>query len=165
MRSRLRSPRGGQNNLPFLSPLAVDPSVSGRVFFGALSVFVSTDHMLSCAQQTTQDLTNGGSGISDVEFAPSDHTRAFSVRTAPTRHQGRVLARMVRNYGRYWRARSSSTLSARLESRGGRLKTRRWARLRNSARWCGVGRRLAGGAGRRRFQSGLCRGRLERRVL
>jgi hypothetical protein len=69
----------GQNNLPFLSPLAVDPSASGRVFFGALSVFVSTDHMLSWAQQTTQDLTNGGSGISDVEFAPSDHTRAFSV--------------------------------------------------------------------------------------
>jgi len=73
---------GQDKNVPFLSPLAADPSTSGRIFFGALSVFASTDHMLTWTQQTTQDLTNGGSGIADVEFAPSDHTRAFSVAVA-----------------------------------------------------------------------------------
>src|SRR5262249_25373572 len=72
----------GQQNVPFLSPLAADPSTSGRIFFGALSVFASTDHMLTWARQTTGNLTNGGSGIADVEFAPSDHSRAFSVAVA-----------------------------------------------------------------------------------
>jgi hypothetical protein len=72
-----------QAKVPFLSPLAVDPSVSGRVLFGALSVFVSTDHMQSWTPQTSQDLTNGGAGIYDVEFAPSDHSRAFTVAATP----------------------------------------------------------------------------------
>ncbi len=101
----------GQNNLPFLSPLAVDPSASGRVFFGALSVFVSTDHMLSWAQQTTQDLTNGGSGISDVEFAPSDHTRAFSVAASGPSFAVHSTRQAELNSGAAWTDVSASLLA------------------------------------------------------
>ena len=66
----------------FYPPLAVDPSVAHRVWFGAHSVYVSTDGMAHWAQQTDQDLTSDGSfggggvcgtqacSIEDLEFGP-----------------------------------------------------------------------------------------------
>ena len=74
----------------FYPALAVDPAVAHRVFFGAHSVYVSTDGMATWAQQTDQDLTSDGSfeggicgdqqcSIEDLEFAPSDHTHAWSL--------------------------------------------------------------------------------------
>jgi Abnormal spindle-like microcephaly-assoc'd, ASPM-SPD-2-Hydin len=74
----------------FYAPIAVDPAVAHRVFFGAHSIYVSTDGMATWAQQTDQELTSSGIGggvacqdqtcaLDDVEFAPSDHTRAWAV--------------------------------------------------------------------------------------
>jgi hypothetical protein len=62
--------------------LAVDPSVKHRVWFGAHSIYVSTDGMAHWAQQTDDDLTSDGTAegggicedsscaIEDVEFGP-----------------------------------------------------------------------------------------------
>jgi photosystem II stability/assembly factor-like uncharacterized protein len=66
----------------FYPPLAGDPSVAHRVFFGGHSVFVSTDGMFTWQQQTSQDLTGcvtDGCALEDVEFARSDHRVAYSV--------------------------------------------------------------------------------------
>jgi len=67
----------------FYPPLAVDPSVAHRVWFGAHSVYVSTDGMAHWAQQTDQDLTADGTiegsacadqscALEDLEFGPLD---------------------------------------------------------------------------------------------
>ncbi len=74
----------------FYPPLAVDPAVAHRVFFGAHSVYVSTDGMAHWAQQTDQDLTADGTvegdacddqscALEDLEFTPSDHTHAWAL--------------------------------------------------------------------------------------
>ncbi len=74
----------------FYPPLAVDPVVAHRVWFAAHSVYVSTDGMAHWAQQTDQDLTADGTlegnvcvdqscALEDVEFAPSDRTRAWAL--------------------------------------------------------------------------------------
>src|SRR5208337_2611794 len=75
----------------FYPPLAGDPAVAHRVFFGGHTIFVSTDGMFSWQQQTMQDLTapNGCSrgldalpalcALGDIEFARSDHRVAYAV--------------------------------------------------------------------------------------
>jgi hypothetical protein len=69
----------------FYPPLASDPLISRRVFFGAHSVYVSTDGMLTWSRQTTQDLTgrcsNGACALQDLEFAPSMHNIAYALST------------------------------------------------------------------------------------
>lgn len=81
------------NTSAFYPPLAVDPAVSQRVFFGAHTVFVSTDGMLTWQQQTQQDLTgkcgdgtcackDGTCALVDLEFAPSDDTHAVALAAA-----------------------------------------------------------------------------------
>ena len=78
----------GQGSGPvFYPPLAVDPNIAHRVFFGAHSVYVSTDGMATWAQQTDQDLTSSGAfegdicqtqdcALEDLEFGPEDGLRA-----------------------------------------------------------------------------------------
>ncbi len=76
----------------FYPPIAVDPSNSHRVFFGAHSVYVSTDGMAHWAQETDQDLTSSGTqgespegaacedqscSIEDLEFGPVDMQHGF----------------------------------------------------------------------------------------
>ena len=67
----------------FYPPLAVDPGKAHRVWFGAHSVYVSTDGMAHWAQQTDQDLTSDGTleggecgnqscAIEDLEFGAVD---------------------------------------------------------------------------------------------
>ena len=74
----------------FYPTLAVDPAVAHRVWFGTHSVYVSTDGMAHWVQQTDQDLTADGTiegnkcqdqscSLEDLEFAPSDHTRAWAL--------------------------------------------------------------------------------------
>ncbi len=74
------------NTSAFYAPLAVDPGVSQRVFFGSHTVFVSTDAMLSWQRQTQQDLTGGCAdgtcALVDLEFAPSDDTHAVALAEA-----------------------------------------------------------------------------------
>jgi photosystem II stability/assembly factor-like uncharacterized protein len=69
----------------FFTPLASDPLISRRVFFGAHSVYVSTDAGLNWARQTNQDLTgqcsNGACAIQDLEFAPLMHNVAYALST------------------------------------------------------------------------------------
>ena len=66
-------------------PLAVDPLFSRRVFFGAHSVYVSTDGGQTWGRQTKQDLTgqcsDGACAIQDLEFAPSMHNIAYALST------------------------------------------------------------------------------------
>jgi hypothetical protein len=75
----------GDAGASFFPPLASDPLTAGRVFFGAHSVYVSTDAMQSWAQQTTQDLTggctNGACAIQDLEFAQSANNVAYALST------------------------------------------------------------------------------------
>ena len=72
----------------FYPPLAVDPSVAHRVLFAAHGVYVSTDAMAHWAAQTNQDLTSPtcfmaldptSCAVDDIEFAPSDDTKAWTV--------------------------------------------------------------------------------------
>ena len=72
----------------FYPPLASDPAVAHRVFFGGHTIFVSTDGMFSWQQQTMQDLTAPGCStgtspelcaLEDIEFARSDHRVAYAV--------------------------------------------------------------------------------------
>ena len=69
----------------FFPPMAVDPLISRRVFFGAHSVYVSTDAGQNWARQTNQDLTgqcsNGACAIQDLEFAPTMHNIAYALST------------------------------------------------------------------------------------
>ncbi len=69
----------------FFPPMAVDPLISRRVFFGAHSVYVSTDAGLTWGRQTKQDLTggcsNGACAIQDLEFAPTAHNIAYALST------------------------------------------------------------------------------------
>ncbi len=73
---------GNDINPGFYPPLASDPSVAQRVLFGSHKVYVSTDGMLTWQKQTTQDLTgcsNANCALQDLEFAPSDHTKAYAL--------------------------------------------------------------------------------------
>jgi photosystem II stability/assembly factor-like uncharacterized protein len=67
----------------FFPPIAVDPEVSGRVLFGAHFIYVSTDGMLTWGRQEVADMTSGCSdgscALQDLEFAPTDHHRAWAV--------------------------------------------------------------------------------------
>ena len=68
----------------FYPPLASDPGTAGRVFFGGHHIYVSTNGMTSFAEQETADLTgagctSGGCALEDIEFAPSDHTKAWAL--------------------------------------------------------------------------------------
>ena len=81
------TPTTGGGSL-FYPPLAVDPAVAYRVLFAAHGVYVSTDAMAHWAVQTTQDLTSPtcfmafdptSCAVDDIEFAPSDHTKAWTV--------------------------------------------------------------------------------------
>ena len=75
--------RVGSNDADFYPPLAVDPAVAQRAFIGTDRVFVSTDGMLTWQVQTGQDLTagckTGTCALQDLEFAPTDHTKAWSL--------------------------------------------------------------------------------------
>ena len=67
----------------YYPPLASDPAVAERVLFGAHSVYVSSDGMVTWAPQTTQDLTggcnSGACALQDIEIAPSDDTKAYAL--------------------------------------------------------------------------------------
>ncbi len=69
----------------YFPPMAIDPLISRRVFFGAHTIYVSTDAGLTWARQTKQDLTgqcsNGACAIQDLEFAPSSHNIAYALST------------------------------------------------------------------------------------
>ncbi len=69
----------------FFPPMAVDPLISRRVFFGAHSVYVTTDGALTWTRQTKQDLTgrcsNSECAIQDLEFAPGAHNIAYALST------------------------------------------------------------------------------------
>ncbi len=69
----------------FYPPLASDPTVAERVFFGAHGIYVSTDGMLSWQLQSNQNLapscSNGSCALQDIEFVPSDHTKAWALST------------------------------------------------------------------------------------
>ncbi len=67
----------------FYPPLAVDPTTAHRVFFGAHSVYVSSDGMATWTQQTDEDITSDGNfegdicaaqdcALEDLEFGPVD---------------------------------------------------------------------------------------------
>ena len=66
----------------FYPPLAVDPQVAHRVLFGGADyIYASTDGMFSWRVQSNNLVPGGGFGgaLVDLEFAPSDHTRAYAV--------------------------------------------------------------------------------------
>lgn len=67
----------------FYPPIAGDPAIAQRVMFGAHSVYVSADGMNTWGRETTQDLTggcaNGACALGDLEFAPSDNTKAYAL--------------------------------------------------------------------------------------
>jgi hypothetical protein len=74
----------GDRGANFYPPLASDPGTAHRVLFGAQFVYVSTDGMVTWAQQSTSDLTSGTCGSAfcdagDIEFSPVDHTKAWAV--------------------------------------------------------------------------------------
>ena len=74
---------GNNDTASFLPPLAGDPAVATRVLFGAHHVYASTDGMFTWQLQSLQDLTGGcansNCALSDLEFAPSDHTKAYAL--------------------------------------------------------------------------------------
>lgn len=78
----------------FFAPLAGDPSVAQFVLLGSFFTYASANGMQSWTQQTTQDLTRGcaaGSSpcaVTDLSFAPSDHTKAYAVTGIPSRYTG-----------------------------------------------------------------------------
>ncbi len=75
----------GDKGPVFFPPIANDPTVAGRVLVGAEFVYASTDAMMTWSLQGT--LEGGGGlgaclsarcGLNDIEFAPSDHTKAWA---------------------------------------------------------------------------------------
>ena len=82
----------------FYPPIASDPVVAKRVLVGADFVYASTDAMLTWQRQGT---TPGGGGLAscagprcaltDIEFAPSDHTKAWAVAQGNPNDGFRVL--------------------------------------------------------------------------
>ena len=69
----------------FYPPLAGDPAVARRVFLGGHFVRVVDFATLTVTQHSPQDLTggctSGDCALQDLEFAPSDHTRAWALST------------------------------------------------------------------------------------
>jgi photosystem II stability/assembly factor-like uncharacterized protein len=67
-------------------PLAGDPSISGRVLFGAHGVYISTDAMMTWQAQESADLTagcaDGTCALEDIEFFPGNHAIAWAVAMA-----------------------------------------------------------------------------------
>jgi photosystem II stability/assembly factor-like uncharacterized protein len=73
---------GQSDSTSFYPPLAVDPQIAHRVFFGgAQYVYASTDGMFSWQVQSNDLAPSGGvaGNLVDIEFAPTDHTRAYAV--------------------------------------------------------------------------------------
>ena len=75
----------GSDKAGFYPPLAVDPAVAHRVLLGAHHTYVSTDGMLTWQQQASADLTGGCAdgtcALQDIQFAASDHTKAWALST------------------------------------------------------------------------------------
>ncbi len=73
-------------------PLAGDPAVPGRVFFGSHFIYESTDAMLTWQRQENTDLTggcpDGTCALQDIEFARSDETRAWALSIASNSNGG-----------------------------------------------------------------------------
>jgi hypothetical protein len=68
----------------FYPPITGDPGTAGRVFFGAHHIYVSTNGMVTFAEQETADLTgtgcaSGGCAIADIEFAASTPSKAWAL--------------------------------------------------------------------------------------
>jgi hypothetical protein len=63
--------------------IAVDPGVEHRVLYARHLAFVSTDGMVHWQQQTTNTLTDacgtGACQVQDLEFVPTDDTRAWAL--------------------------------------------------------------------------------------
>jgi len=72
----------GSDFANFYPPLAADPGVAHRVMFGAaLDVYVSTDGMFTWHVQGS---LNADNPTQDLEFAPSDDTRAWALTISET---------------------------------------------------------------------------------
>jgi hypothetical protein len=87
--SSIQGTLGGSHDLGanVYPALASDPSVAGRVLFGAHSIYVSTNGTLTAwQQQESEDLTggcrDGTCGLQDIEIARSDHTRGWALSTS-----------------------------------------------------------------------------------
>ncbi|HXW85304.1 MAG TPA: choice-of-anchor D domain-containing protein, partial [Candidatus Binataceae bacterium] len=80
---RVAMSAAGDSGAGYYPPIASDPANAERVLFGAHFIYVSTDAMETWAPETAQDLTGGCSGgacaLEDLEFAPSDETRAWAL--------------------------------------------------------------------------------------
>ena len=81
----------GDRGANFYPPFASDPGTAHRILFGGQFVYVSTDGMLTWAQQSTSDLTSGTCASTfcdagDIEFSPADPTRAWAVAMNNNRH-------------------------------------------------------------------------------
>ncbi len=70
----------------FYPPLAADPKVRQRLFFGAKHIYVanaSSDGSLTWQKQENADLTSGcgeaDCSLADIEFDPTNHTRACAL--------------------------------------------------------------------------------------
>ncbi|HKD65977.1 MAG TPA: hypothetical protein VKB84_03985 [Candidatus Binataceae bacterium] len=65
----------------FYPPFAVDPAIAERVLVGGHLMYASTDAMTSFQLMSPQNLTGcfPGCAITDIEFAPGDHTVAYTV--------------------------------------------------------------------------------------
>lgn len=67
----------------FYPPLAGDPALAHRVLFGAHHVYASIDGMMTWQPQSAQDLIGGcadaNCALSDIEFALSNHTKAYAI--------------------------------------------------------------------------------------
>jgi hypothetical protein len=92
----------------FYPPLAVDPNVAHRVFFGAHSVYVSTDGMATCNQQMDLDLTFNDAfegnaclaqdcAIEDLEFGPVDGLNGHPAWPLAMSDQGGTVAFAINN--------------------------------------------------------------------
>jgi hypothetical protein len=84
----------------FYPPLASDPAVKHRVLFGTHFIYVSTDGMSTWQQQEKTDLTggcqDGTCALQDIEFAPSDHSRAWALSMQALSENSTVPFRLFR---------------------------------------------------------------------
>ena len=80
---------GGLGGAAFIAPFAVDPEVAHRLLIGGHFMYVTTsanagpdangNGTATFTLMSPQNLTgcNGGCNITDIEFAPHDHTVAY----------------------------------------------------------------------------------------
>ncbi len=99
----------GVDTAAFYPPLAVDPATAKRVLIGGHGIYVSTDAMATWQRQSNQNLTGclpAGSAcaLSDIEFAPSDHTRAYALsqQTGAIPFQVWTTSQATMNSGAHW---------------------------------------------------------------